>query len=86
MTRAAIKNGLPPHRLMLAPDCGLGFLPLQVGFFRFICTFFLFFFFVVRKHIFRWNMISFQVAEKKLANMVEAAKQIRSELTLVSSQ
>merc|ERR1712130_1089365 len=45
--RAAIKNGLPPHRLMLAPDCGLGFLPLQV-------------------------------AEAKLANMVEAAKQLSS--------
>ena len=30
LVRAAIKNGLPPHRLMLAPDCGLGFLPLQV--------------------------------------------------------
>ena len=29
--RSAISNGLPPHRLMLAPDCGLGFLPLQVS-------------------------------------------------------
>ena len=84
MTRAAIKNGLPPHRLMLAPDCGLGFLPLQVGFFY--CFFSFLIFLLDVKHIFRWNIISFQVAEKKLANMVEAAKQIRSELTLVSSQ
>ena len=59
--RAAIKNGLPPHRLMLAPDCGLGFLPLQVK----------------SKSEYERNWIV-QVAEAKLANMVEAAKQLNN--------
>ena len=60
--RTAIKNGLPPHRLMLAPDCGLGFLPLQVGSKK-------------RPAVRNWIV---QVAEAKLANMVEAAKQLNN--------
>ena len=51
MTRAAIKNGLPPHRLMLAPDCGLGFLPLQVGFFFTVFLVFLIFLLDVKTHL-----------------------------------
>ena len=76
--RNAIKNGLPPHRLMLAPDCGLGFLPLQVFGSKSDCFEKLDscpYSFLVKFDCFDWIL---QVAEAKLANMVEAAKQLSS--------
>ena len=31
LARRALAKGLCRHRLMLAPDCGLGFLPLDIA-------------------------------------------------------